>query len=82
MEIFCESPLAEICKAVASNKMVVNLIISSVLASKLPFDGKISTPPDGGVQRVKDSILLFDWVFEREKVDCKKWTNLRAEPSD
>jgi hypothetical protein len=68
IEIFWESPLAEICKAVASKKMAVNLIINSVLASNFPLDGKSPTPPDGGAEKVNNSILLMSWVFEREKV--------------
>ena len=59
IEIFWETPFAEICRAVASKKMVVNLIISSVLANNFPLNGKCSTSPVGGVERVKDSILLF-----------------------
>ena len=71
IEIFWETPLAEICKAVASKKMAVNLIISSVFASNFPLDGKSPTPPDGGVEKVNNSILLMSWVFEREKVDVR-----------
>ena len=61
--------------------MAVNLIISSVFASNFPLDGKSPTPPDGGVEKVNNSILLMSWVFEREKVDvrseqfCVKYPN-------
>jgi len=63
IDIFWESPVAEICRAEANNRKVVNLIIKNVLANSPRFEAGVRRPLYNGEQKIGEFITLLRLGF-------------------
>jgi len=67
MDIFWERPVAEICRAVANNRKVVNLIIKNVLANNPRCGAGVCRPLYNGEQKIGEFITLLRLGFRTVK---------------